>query len=306
MIELTYIARPLIGAVIGYITNDIAIRMLFRPRRAKYIFGFRLPFTPGLIPKEKARIAASIGEAVSKNLMNREVLEKTLLSDDITGKLAAAFDDFVAGLKTNTEPVGQLLARYLAPADTEALRSEIVSSLADRIHHAVVAADLGPEIASMAIGHVADKLRGGVPGILGADKVVATLMGPIEKLLAKHISEMVEANSRQMAASLIDEQTAAFMDMPREQPRRQTSKAYCLCARPATVGLSPRCGRAAAKSYGSRGHKQYDRAANQRNGCATDRAADTAGDAQGTQSNNMARRPAGLHYGVSEHAVLTA
>ncbi len=214
MIELTYIARPLIGAVIGYITNDIAIRMLFRPRRAKYIFGFRLPFTPGLIPKEKARIAASIGEAVSKNLMNREVLEKTLLSDDITGKLAAAFDDFVAGLKTNTEPVGQLLARYLAPADTEALRSEIVSSLADRIHHAVVAADLGPEIASMAIGHVADKLCGGVPGILGADKLVATLIGPIEKLLAKHISEMVEANSRQMAASLIDEQTAAFMDMP--------------------------------------------------------------------------------------------
>ncbi len=214
MIGLTYIARPLIGAVIGYITNDIAIRMLFRPRRAKYIFGFRLPFTPGLIPKEKARIAASIGEAVSKNLMNREVLEKTLLSDDITGKLAAAFDDFVAGLKTNTEPVGQLLARDLAPADTEALRSEIVSSLADRINHAVVAADLGPEIASMAIGHVADKLRGGVPGILGADKLVATLIGPIEKLLAKHISEMVEANSRQMAASLIDEQTAAFMDMP--------------------------------------------------------------------------------------------
>lgn len=34
----TLIARPLIGAVIGYITNDIAIRMLFRPRRAKYIF----------------------------------------------------------------------------------------------------------------------------------------------------------------------------------------------------------------------------------------------------------------------------
>ena len=29
---------PAVGAVIGYITNDIAIRMLFRPHQAKYIF----------------------------------------------------------------------------------------------------------------------------------------------------------------------------------------------------------------------------------------------------------------------------
>lgn len=214
MIELTYIARPLIGAVIGYITNDIAIRMLFRPRRAKYIFGFRLPFTPGLIPKEKARIAASIGDAISKNLMNSEVLEKTLLSDDLIGKLAAAFDNFVATQKANTEPLGSLLARYLAPADPEELRSDIAGGLADRIHQAMVDADLGPEIAAMATAHVADKLRGGVPGILGADRLVAMLMGPIEKLLAKHIGEMVENNSRQMVASLIDEQTAAFMAMP--------------------------------------------------------------------------------------------
>ena len=76
MIELSFIARPLVGAVIGYITNDIAIRMLFRPRTAKYIFGYKIPFTPGLIPKEKSRIASSIGDAISKNLMNREVLKE--------------------------------------------------------------------------------------------------------------------------------------------------------------------------------------------------------------------------------------
>ncbi len=48
-----YIIGALIGAVIGYITNWLAIKMLFRPREAKYIFGMKLPFTPGLIPKEK-------------------------------------------------------------------------------------------------------------------------------------------------------------------------------------------------------------------------------------------------------------
>lgn len=95
MIELSFIARPLVGAVIGYITNDIAIRMLFRPRTAKYIFGYKIPFTPGLIPKEKSRIASSIGDAISKNLMNREVLEKTLLADEMIDKIKKGINDFV-------------------------------------------------------------------------------------------------------------------------------------------------------------------------------------------------------------------
>ena len=53
-----YIIPPLVGGVIGYVTNDIAIRMLFRPHTAKHIMGWRVPFTPGIIPKEKGRIAA--------------------------------------------------------------------------------------------------------------------------------------------------------------------------------------------------------------------------------------------------------
>ena len=81
--ELNYIVGPAVGAIIGYITNDIAIRMLFRPHQAKYICGIHIPFTPGIIPKERGRIAASIGNAISLNLMNKEVLEKNLLSDEM-------------------------------------------------------------------------------------------------------------------------------------------------------------------------------------------------------------------------------
>ena len=50
---LSLLLRPLLGGVIGYITNDIAIRMLFRPHTAKYVFGIHVPFTPGIIPKEQ-------------------------------------------------------------------------------------------------------------------------------------------------------------------------------------------------------------------------------------------------------------
>ena len=49
----TYILPPLVGGVIGYVTNAIAIRMLFRPHTAKYIMGRRVPFTPASFPKRK-------------------------------------------------------------------------------------------------------------------------------------------------------------------------------------------------------------------------------------------------------------
>lgn len=75
-----YIIPPLVGGVIGYVTNDIAIRMLLRPHTAKHIMGWRVPFTPGIIPKEKGRIAEAVGTAISDNLMSQEVLEKYLLS----------------------------------------------------------------------------------------------------------------------------------------------------------------------------------------------------------------------------------
>ena len=51
-----YIIGALIGAVIGYITNWLAIKMLFRPREAKYIFGMKLPFTPGLMQLLKKKL----------------------------------------------------------------------------------------------------------------------------------------------------------------------------------------------------------------------------------------------------------
>jgi Uncharacterized protein conserved in bacteria len=48
------VAPPVVGGIIGYFTNDIAIKMLFRPYRAIYIKGRQLPFTPGLIPRNKS------------------------------------------------------------------------------------------------------------------------------------------------------------------------------------------------------------------------------------------------------------
>ena len=80
-IELSYLIGPMSGLVIGAFTNWLAIKMMFRPHQPKYIFGMKLPFTPGLIPKERGRIAEAVATSISENLMNKEVLEKNANKD---------------------------------------------------------------------------------------------------------------------------------------------------------------------------------------------------------------------------------
>ena len=75
---LQYAAPPAIGAFIGYLTNKVAIKMLFRPLTAKYFMGIRIPMTPGVIPSKRADLAVNIGEMVGTHLLTSEEISKGL------------------------------------------------------------------------------------------------------------------------------------------------------------------------------------------------------------------------------------
>lgn len=67
---------PVLGGVIGYFTNDIAIKMLFRPYQPKYLLGQRIPFTPGLIPGNQQRLAKKISDVIMRSLLTPEEMQK--------------------------------------------------------------------------------------------------------------------------------------------------------------------------------------------------------------------------------------
>lgn len=73
----------IVGAAIGGFTNYLAIKMLFRPYNPIYIGSWRLPFTPGLIPKRRAELATQIGLTVTNYLLTPEVLKTKFLSEEI-------------------------------------------------------------------------------------------------------------------------------------------------------------------------------------------------------------------------------
>jgi hypothetical protein len=71
-----WLVPPLAGAFIGFLTNVLAIKMLFRPLKELRILGIRLPFTPGILPRERRRLADSIGRMVERELLTPEILRE--------------------------------------------------------------------------------------------------------------------------------------------------------------------------------------------------------------------------------------
>ncbi len=232
--EYQYILTPLIGGVIGYLTNDIAIRMLFRPHKAKYVFGVKIPFTPGLIPKEKARIADAIGNAISENLMNKDVLEKYLLSDEMVGKIRTAVENFITTQKQNDETVREFLSHYLLEEEISAISDSVHRSLTSQISNSLSNPDVGETVAHVAMEHIASKfdksaaseILAGVGGSLGGlGGATASLIGvnvvgnlltmlrePIEHFFAKQINKMLQDNSEKFVGNMVGQEMDSFLD----------------------------------------------------------------------------------------------
>ena len=137
------IITPLIGCVIGYITNDLAIRMLFRPRKAVYIGKFHVPFTPGLIPAQQSRIANSIGGVISSQLLNEETLRQTLLSDGAVNTLREKAKTALQSLSEDQRRISDLLSQPYLKEKFNLSVDDLQKKLTDILCEKIIDARLG-------------------------------------------------------------------------------------------------------------------------------------------------------------------
>jgi len=91
---LFYFVPPIVGAVIGLFTNWLAIKMLFRPLTEKRILGLRVPFTPGMLPRERGRMARSMAETVATDLLDDKTLTNRLRSPGFKDSIRLAALEF--------------------------------------------------------------------------------------------------------------------------------------------------------------------------------------------------------------------
>lgn len=211
-----FLLGPLVGAVIGYITNGIAIKMLFRPLKPIYIGGRQLPFTPGIIPKEKARIAKSIGGMVTRELLNEEILTKALLREDIYHLLEEKVDAFLKEQEVNEDTVEETIEGIMGKERTVYLTCEAEEMLVECIYNRLLNLDLGHFVTERLVNILKE---GGLSNLLGpmamfvSDNMVESLAAKIEPaitaILEKEgeplVRKAVEAESQKIKQETVGE-----------------------------------------------------------------------------------------------------
>lgn len=106
---LQLLIPPVLGAFIGYITNYLAIKMLFRPFEEKRILGIKVPFTPGLIPKRREEIAYSIAKTIETHLLTPEKLhrlfEESNYKERLRVRIENVFDQMIDEIITDIKEI---------------------------------------------------------------------------------------------------------------------------------------------------------------------------------------------------------
>ncbi|GHV71264.1 UPF0754 membrane protein [Spirochaetia bacterium] len=122
---LPWLIPPVVGALIGYVTNAVAIKMLFRPLKEVRVLGIRLPFTPGILPRQRHKLADSIGGMVERELLTAEVLSARLKRPEVRDGLKNSIGAFTE--KILSMPSGDLLKPLASFAEKDGLLSSIFS-----------------------------------------------------------------------------------------------------------------------------------------------------------------------------------
>ncbi len=182
---LKMVAGPVLCSFVGYWTNFIAVKMLFFPKKEIRLFGVKVPFTPGVIPKGKSRIAKSVGTMVGSTLLTTEDLAKCLtdktvmesISEKISIETNKTLKDSVIGLTRFTDDLYDLYKNKLA----HVLALEITDSL-KKINIDKIICSKGSEI-------IKEKVQGTMLQMFVNDSLIDSLTGPVGLEVKNFIDE---------------------------------------------------------------------------------------------------------------------
>lgn len=213
MLSTSLIIGTAAGAIIGGITNGIAIKMLFRPLNPVKIGKYTLPFTPGVIPKERKRIAQKVGQVVSEELLNEDVLRSWLLKQEAIEEVEKVIDNYLKGLSENEKTVDELLNEMLGKERTTYLVCEVEEALTFKLYSKVISMEIGKIIIEKIKTAFKEGKFGSLLGPMSFfinDSLIENLAGKIEPVISQFIADEGE----EIIRTAIEQEREELLDAP--------------------------------------------------------------------------------------------
>ncbi|MBR5590395.1 MAG: DUF445 family protein [Anaerotignum sp.] len=181
---LQTLAGPIIGSLIGYCTNYIAVKMLFYPRNEVKVCGHKVPFTPGAIPKGKPRLAKTVGNVVANTLLTEEDIKQRILSPETE---EAVIDKVITELSNKIYvEMGRICKNYEEYGE---LKENLSNAFTDQIMDSIGKIDLKNTIVNEAGRVIKEKVNGTMLAMFLSDEVLNSFIQPVGVELEAYIAE---------------------------------------------------------------------------------------------------------------------
>jgi len=118
---------PLISGFIGWVTNWVAIKMLFHPRNPVNILGIKLQ---GIFPKRQDQFAEKLGKLVSRELLSFDEIEAKITNPDNLKKVLPQVENHIDHfLRVKLSDSMPMISMFIGDKTIEKLKAVFMEEL---------------------------------------------------------------------------------------------------------------------------------------------------------------------------------
>ena len=169
--------------------------------------------TPGMIPKNKSRLAAGIAAMVSRKLMSAEVLSGALLSDSMMERVRQKVHGVIASYQADDRSLREALASLLGAAAVRQAESAALDAIDAKVAEKMTDPALAGTISQKIMEAVAERLSSNPLLSLGA----SLFSGAIESMVSEMVSKMLREKGVAMVSQMIHAEEEKLLSRPVSQ-----------------------------------------------------------------------------------------
>lgn len=203
---LQVLSGPLVGAFIGYVTNYIAVKMLFRPLNPVKIGKRTLPFTPGIIPRRKPALAKALGKAVGTTLLTKEDLKAILLCEEVKERITELVCTQLNALFDKEITVKEQALLLVEEEQYEEARQQMLDTMTDKILERVLEMEIGNFIIESAKKGIKEKVTNPFVTMFLNNDIIDSLAQPI----GEYIEQAIQEDGREYIKPMVEKEIESF------------------------------------------------------------------------------------------------